>query len=96
MSDSSREIQELIREMKEKNGKIIAHPFMYVSGLHNKFSCYPVDQNDPFFIENGIEFLEVPDEDEGKNTAPDPLYKYVVKMDEAGAFRHTMVKVDDV
>ena len=94
-SEDSAEVKALLQEMREKNGKIIAHPFMYVSGLHNKSACYPVDQKDPFFARNGIEFLQLPEEGEGADEAPESPYKYVVCLDEAGVYRHHIVKKEE-
>ena len=95
MDEDSPEVKQLLKEMREKNGKIIAHPFMYVSGIHNKSACYPVDQSDPFFQRNGIEFLQLPEDGNGYETAPESPYKYVVCLDEAGAYRHHIVKRAD-
>lgn len=90
----SPEVRALLKEMKEKNGKILAHPYMYVSGLHNKSACYPVDQTDPFFTRNGIEFLKLPEEGEKYKSAPQAKYKYVVCLDDTGAYKHVLAKND--
>ena len=90
--DDYPEVKALLAEMREKNGKIVANPFMYVSGLHNRSACYPVDQTDPFFTRNGIEFLDLPKEPEGEETAPESPFKYVVCLDEAGAYKHHIIK----
>ena len=90
----SPEVLALLEEMREKNGKIIAHPYMYVSGLHNKSACYPVDQNDPFFTRNGIEFLKLAEEGEEYQNAPELKFKYVICLDDTGAYKHVLVKND--
>ena len=63
--ENENEVEQLLKEMIEENGKIIAHPYMYISGLHNKSTCIPVDQTESFFLENNIEFLKLPEENEG-------------------------------
>ena len=65
---------------------------MYVSALHNAEGCYPVDQKDPFFVSNKIEFLELPQHEPVPN--PQPQLKYVVTLDETGAYRHSIVPVE--
>ena len=83
------EVESLLNEMRA-NGKIYAHPMMYVSALHNRKGCYPVNQDDEFFQRNGIEFIQLAPKVEQTNLNP-PEYKYVVSIDDSGAFRHSIV-----
>lgn len=85
-------ISELLEEIRQKHGKIEAHPYMYISGIHNKCSYCPVDQNDPFFAENNIEFIELPNDDDNDDDPTTPPVKYVFKQDDAGTYRHVVQK----
>lgn len=81
------EVQDFLRRIREEHGRIVAHPMMYVSALHNRQGSYPVDQNDSFFQANEIEFLELPTLEIDPDDMEPPV-KYVVTIDESGAYRH--------
>lgn len=82
-------VDEFLESIRKEHGKILAHPLMYVSALHNPEGCYPVDQTNPFFTSHDIEFIKLPSQQ------PVPLQpsvlKYVVSLDETGAYRHSLV-----
>jgi uncharacterized protein YegP (UPF0339 family) len=86
------EVRELLERMRAEHGEILAHPMMYVSALHNRQGCYPVNQEDPFFRENGIRFLELPVQPDPSEIPEEPPLKFVISQDEAGTYRHTIVK----
>lgn len=83
------EVRQFLQEIKEEHGEIIAHPLMFVSALHNRQGCFPVKQDDEFFRRNDIKFLSLPDTSEIPETPP--AMKYLVQLDESGAYRHTVV-----
>ncbi|EAY07273.1 hypothetical protein TVAG_240740 [Trichomonas vaginalis G3] len=85
------QVEILLEEMRKNNGKIVAHPYMYVSALHNKSAFYPVDTEDTFFKENNIEVLDLANGDEPEESNENTM-KYVVSLDEAGNYRHVIAK----
>lgn len=95
MSEEQDSVQKLLEEMKRENGQILAHPMMFVSALHNKEGCYPVNQDDPFFKDNGIKFLDCPQGTESEKPPPEADLKYVVTIDDTGAYRHKIIKVKE-
>lgn len=86
------EVQDFLRQIREEHGKIVAHPMMYVSALHNRQGSCPVNQEDAFFHNNGIEFLELPDPSQGDVSPKEPAVKYIVTIDESGAYRHEIIR----
>ena len=83
------EVQKFLEQIRKEHGEILAHPMMYVSALHNKEGCYPVDQSDEFFKANGIKFIELVDVTGDYSDEPD--MKYVVATDKSGTLRHSVV-----
>ncbi|EAY10388.1 hypothetical protein TVAG_109720 [Trichomonas vaginalis G3] len=92
--DNTMDLQTLLNEMREKNGKIIAHPYSYISALHNPTSHCEVNQTEKFFTDNNIEFAQLMTEGDGVENAKDLDFKYVVCLDDAGAYRHLITKID--
>lgn len=90
------DLAELLDEMKKKNEKIIAHPYSYVSAIHNNASACPVNQNDKFFTDNNISFSAVVPECIGVEDAPEMDSNYVVGLDEAGAYYRRLVKKENL
>jgi hypothetical protein len=88
------EVQQLLEQMRAEHGEILAHPMMYVSALHNRQGCYPVNQDDEFFATNGIRFLELPARSEEFDVTDEPAMKFMITRDESGTYRHAIAKND--
>ncbi|KAH0790840.1 hypothetical protein GPJ56_005261 [Histomonas meleagridis] len=82
------EVQQLLQEIRNEHGTIMAHPMMYVSALHNPDGSYPVDQTDEFFVQNGIKFLDPP---QINPDPPESSFIYSVTIDTAGSFNHSII-----
>jgi hypothetical protein len=90
----SGDVQALLEQMKAEHGEIIAHPMMYVSALHNRQGCFPVNQDDDFFTANGIRFLQLPEPPSAEDKSAEPPLKYVVTLDDSGTYRHAIARND--
>ena len=88
MTDSDA-VQQFLNEIRAEHGEIVAHPLMFVSALHNREGCFPVNQDVDFFKRNDIKFVSLPDLSGIPDRAP-PM-KYVVHVDESGAYRHNVI-----
>lgn len=92
MGDPARSLEDFFEQMREEGKEPIAHPYMYISGLHNLSSCCPVDQTDPFFAEHGIKFAVLTPEEDPAD-APEPVIKYVAKIEGTGAYKFVISPV---
>lgn len=58
VEDMRKKADNLISQMKQKGIK--AHPYVFVSVIHNNDPVIEINRSDDFFVNNNIEFIDLP------------------------------------